>query len=114
MSTELCSQQPGMTKLPNIGNFSKVPDATLLWRGIETGGRWSEEALGFIEMIAGARARDASPSLRRSAFLAWRRRWSRRMMSISCSRAFACSWVASPAEAWDGAASDFTDLFLQA
>ena len=83
---------------------------------IETGGRWSEEALGFIEMLIRARARDASPSLRRSAFLAWRRRWSR-MISISCSRAFACSLISSPANAWEGtegAAPDFTDLFLEA
>ena len=41
--------------------------------GLETGG--SEEALGFVEMLAGARARDASPALRRPAVLAWRRRW---------------------------------------
>ena len=83
--------------------------------GIETGGRWSEEALGFVGMLAGA-ARDASPSPRRSAFLAWRRRWSR-MISISCSRAFACSLIASPAEAWDGtdgATPDLTDLFQEA
>ena len=84
--------------------------------GIETGGRWSEEALGFIEMLAGARARDASPSLRGSTFLAWRRRRSR-MISVSWSRAFACSLTSSPANAWegtDGAAPDFTDLFLEA
>ena len=28
---ELCSQQPGVIKLLNIGNFSKVADVTLLW-----------------------------------------------------------------------------------
>ena len=37
--------------------------------GMETDGRWSEEALGFVEMPRVARARDASPALKRSAFL---------------------------------------------
>ena len=84
--------------------------------GIETGGRWSDEALGFVEMLAGAKARDASLALRRSAVLAWRRRWSR-MLSISCSRTFACSLVSSPADAWDGtdgAPPDLADLFQEA
>ena len=45
--------------------------------GIETGGRWSTEALQFVEMLAAARAREAPRVLRRSAFLAWTRRWTR-------------------------------------
>ena len=60
--------------------------------GIETGGRWSTEALEFVEMLAAARAREAPRVLRRSAFLAWTRRWSR-MLSVSCGRAFANSLV---------------------
>ena len=32
--------------------------------GIETGGRWSEESMGFIETLAGVRAREVSPVLR--------------------------------------------------
>ena len=39
--------------------------------GIETG-RWSDEALGFVERVAHAKSREAAPALRRSAFLAWR------------------------------------------
>ena len=81
--------------------------------GIETGGRWSDEALRFVEQMANARSRGAAPALRRSAFLAWRRRWSR-MISISCGRAFASSLVSSPAESLqgiDGAIPDFADLF---
>ena len=42
--------------------------------GVETVGRWSEEALSFAEQLAAAWAREASPALRRSAFLSWRRR----------------------------------------
>ena len=60
---------------------------------LETGGRWSLEAVDFIERLAMARARDAPPNLQRSAFLSWRRRWTR-MIAISCGRSFANSLVA--------------------
>ena len=59
----------------------------------DTGGRWSPEAADFIERLATARARDAPPNLQRSAFLAWRRRWTR-MIAVSCARSFATSLVA--------------------
>ena len=39
-----------------------------------------------------SRAREAPPMLRRSAFLAWRKRWTR-MLSVSCARSFATSLV---------------------
>ena len=51
--------------------------------GIETGGWWSPEAVEFVDMLAGARAREAPPVLRQSAYLAWRGRW-RRMLSRVC------------------------------
>ena len=38
--------------------------------GIETDGRWSDEALRFVEQMAYTRSREAAPALRRSAFLA--------------------------------------------
>ena len=60
---------------------------------LETGGRWSNEAIQFIDDLAAARAREAPPVMRRSAFLAWKRRWSR-MIGISCARAFANSLAA--------------------
>ena len=43
---------------------------------LEIGGRWSNEAIQFIDDLAAARAREAPPVMRRSAFLAWKRRWS--------------------------------------
>ena len=43
---------------------------------METGGRWSPEAVEFVENLAAARARDATPTLQRFAFFGWRRRWS--------------------------------------
>ena len=60
--------------------------------GIETGGRWSPEALHFVDTLAATRAREAPPTLRRSAYLAWVRRWSR-MLAVSCGRSFAHSLI---------------------
>ena len=81
---------------------------------IETGGRWGDEAVRFIDALASARSRDAPSRLQRSAYLAWRRRWTR-MLAFSCSRAFAGS-LTSNAEAMegvDGAIPDLADLFGQ-
>ena len=83
---------------------------------LETGGRWSEESLQFVESLAGARARDAPHALYHSAALAWRRRWAR-MIAVSCARSFASSLVAIPTAALqplggaDGCAPDLADLF---
>ena len=57
---------------------------------LETGSRWSSEAIQFVESLASSRARKEYATLVRPAFLAWRRRWAR-MISISCARAFATS-----------------------
>ena len=59
------------------------------------------EALSFIEAMAQARARNAPYRLRRSAFLAWRKRWTR-MVSVSCARSFASSLVAGPNDEMSG------------
>ena len=80
--------------------------------GMETGGGWSTEALQCVEMLATVRAREAPRVLRRSALLAWTRRWSR-MLSVSCGRAFANSLV-SPSvdlQGTDGPPPDLADLF---
>ena len=80
---------------------------------LETGGRWSQEAVEFVNAIAGARARSAPPLLRGSAFFGWRRRWMR-MLSVSCGRSFASSLVStrvSSVEGQDGLAPDLADLF---
>ena len=77
-------------------------------------GRWSTEALEFVADIASSRARDAPP-VRRSAFLAWRKRWTR-MLSVSCARAFATSLVTSHTDAGagvDGSAPDLADLYRE-
>ena len=83
---------------------------------LETGGRWSGEAVEFIDMLAGARAREVLPLMRRSVHLAWRRRWMR-MLAVSCARAFATSLVAPGQDAWsgtDGPSPDLADLLVEA
>ena len=81
--------------------------------GVETGGRWSPEAVTFVECLAASRARKAPVALRSSSFLAWRRRWSR-MLSVSCCRAFCGSLISTsedPMRGTDGAVPDLADLF---
>ena len=83
--------------------------------GIETGGRWSNEATSFIEGLAASRAREAPVALRFSSFLAWRKRWCR-MLSVSCSRAFCGSLVSTADDqltGTDGAAPELADLLPQ-
>ena len=81
--------------------------------GIETGRRWSPEALSFVEQLAASRAREAPRALQFFSFLAWRKRWCR-MLSVSCSRAFAGSLVSSAddqLEGTDGSVPELADLF---
>ena len=47
--------------------------------GVETGGRFSPEAVNFVDALAAAKARDSPPVLRRSM----------RMLAVSCGRCFA-------------------------
>ena len=73
------------------------------------------KALHFIETLASGPARDMVPVLRRPAFLGWRWRWIR-MLSTSCTRAFASSLLSSRddvSEGTDGATPDLADLFGQ-
>ena len=78
---------------------------------IETGGRWSNEALDFVADLAAAHSREAQPALQRSTFLAWRRRWTR-MLAVSCSRAFAASLISAGTalDGTDGVTPDLADL----
>ena len=60
---------------------------------LETGGRWSDEALKFVEELAAAKAREAPSRLRRSAMVAWQKRWVK-LLSVAAARAFAQSLTA--------------------
>ena len=79
---------------------------------IETGGRWSQEAVTFLDSLASACSCEALPLMQRSSFLAWRKRWTR-MLAVSCCRTFATS-LTSFSEALDGVdgpTPDLADLF---
>ena len=80
---------------------------------VETGGRWSSEAVDFVEELAHARSRDAPTVLRWATLVAWRKRWTR-LLSVACARAFADSLVVPPGDVSsavrDGAAPALCDL----
>ena len=59
---------------------------------IETGGRWSSEAVEFVRQLAFARARKVPSFMQFATALAWERRWTR-MLSTACSLSFAASLV---------------------
>ena len=59
---------------------------------IETGGRWSEEAVDFVRQLSIAKAEEVPSFMRRSVSLSWECRWTR-MLSVVCATAFAASLV---------------------
>ena len=56
----------------------------------EVGGRWSEEIVRFLRLLAAAHARSESALLRRRAEQAWRMRWGG-MLACAATLAFAAS-----------------------
>ena len=56
----------------------------------EVGGRWSEETVTLLRLLAAARARSESALLRRRAEQAWRTRWGG-MLACAAARAFVAS-----------------------
>ena len=58
--------------------------------GIETGGRWSEEACTFLRLLAQHRARQATPLLRQAVAAALLHRWSA-MLTHAAFTAYAAS-----------------------
>ena len=73
--------------------------------GLETGGRWSEEAATFLRLLAQARAASAPTAVRRATQAAWVHRWSG-ILSVAAQRAFAASLLELPPAAELGAAGD--------
>ena len=59
---------------------------------LETGGRWSNEAVDFIWQLAQARAREVPSFVTHQMALVWERRWTR-MLSTVCAVSFAGSLV---------------------
>ena len=60
---------------------------------IETGGRWSTEAVNFVRQLSFAKAREVPSFMQFSTALPWERRWTR-MLSTVYSLSFAASLVA--------------------
>ena len=81
---------------------------------METGGRWSEEAVQTLQMLAHSKARDAPPYMQFSVAFMWERRWTR-MLAIACAVSFASSLVEPPRNAsWcrtDGETPLLAELF---
>ena len=63
--------------------------------GIETGGRWSPEAVTFLRLIARSRARSAPPPLQSACISAYVLRWSA-LLAFAAARAFATSLLSLP------------------
>ena len=59
---------------------------------LETGGRWSNEAVDFIWQLAQAKAREVPSFMTHQMALVWERRWTR-MLSTVCAVSFAGSLV---------------------
>ena len=59
------------------------------------GGRWEQEAMDFVRVLAKAKSRSAPSLLRRSAELAWAKRWGS-MISIAALGAVAASLLEEP------------------
>ena len=60
--------------------------ARLVVLGCEVGGRWSTEASSLLSALAEAKARCEPEVVRKSAMVAWLRRWSVLMHRCSCFR----------------------------
>ena len=65
--------------------------------GIEIGGRWSDEALEFVRLLAKSKARAYPRLLRKSAQLAWSSRWLG-LLAVAAHRAFASTLLELPVD----------------
>ena len=59
---------------------------------IDTGGRWSDEAVQTMRMLAHSKAREAPSFMQFPVALMWERRWTR-MLAVACATSFAASLV---------------------
>ena len=79
---------------------------------LETGGRWSSEAVQFFEELSYAKSRSVQPRLRFATTLAYKRRWSR-LLSVAAGKAFAISLVSLAGKlqvTCDGGEPDLSDV----
>ena len=60
----------------------------LVVAGMEVGGRWGQEAVDFLQVLAEGRANEAPALLRGSTYTTWLRRWKQKL-AVAGMRAFA-------------------------
>ena len=77
--------------------------------GLEVGGRWSEEALTFVRLLAKSKARSCPHILCASAQMAYMQRWTG-LLAVAAQRAFATTLLELPV---DEAAMDGEEPFLE-
>ena len=64
---------------------------------LEVGGRWSEEAVRFVRLLAKAKARTVPPLVRSAAKAAFFHRWTG-ILAVAAQRAFAATLLELPVE----------------
>ena len=74
-------------------DVAESPLADLVVLACEVGGRWHDEALGWVRRLAKHKAREQHPLLRRSVELAWADRWYA-MLGVCAQDALAASLLA--------------------
>lgn len=105
------ARQDKETTYPELASSGRCKLVVL---AIETGGRWSEEAVHTMQQLAHAKAREAPSFMQFPVALMWERRWTR-MLAVCCAVSFAASLV-EPARntTWcrtDGERPLLADLF---
>ncbi len=83
--------------------------------GLEVGGRWSEEALTFVRLLAKAKARSRPSLLRASTQMAYMHRWTG-LLAVAAQRALAATLLELPVDeaTADGEEPFFEDVLHQA
>ena len=83
------ARQDKETTYPELASSGRCKLVVL---AIETGRRWSEEAVHTMQQLAHARAREAPSFMQFPVALMWERRWTR-MLAVCCAVSFAASLV---------------------
>ena len=91
MMEQSCSRH-ARTRRRHTPNSLPLGRCKLVVLAMETGGRWSKEAVQTLQMLAHSKARDVPPYMQFSVALMWERRWTR-MLAIACAVSFASSLV---------------------
>lgn len=97
-------------RYPELANSER---GVLVVLGCEVGGRWADEAWSLLQQLAFSKCHSAPALLRRSARLAWLRRWSC-MVAVAAQSAFASKLVmpcALAASAPDGFEPELAQVF---